>query len=246
VDVIRRRDVDRSLAQIERALAQVPSVGAVGVFGSVARGKAGPLSDLDLLVLSTDSSLRPSRLLASIPLNTFPRSVSIQCYTPERLDKTLASGSTFSKHLVREMRVLFDRTGRLESMLRESADSPVQIDEELGRALLELRRLRDLSRFRGNYLSVLARLYVIGRALVIVDLVGRHGRYDFSADSAFETFASHHRDLSAEASAIQQLRPFSLLISGREGPPLPFDYRCSLETVNDVRDAVERLASTLE
>ena len=70
---------------------------AVMLFGSVARGDDSPISDTDILQLT--SHYKPSYRVGR---------VSISVYTPESLEKIALKGSLFALHLKSEGRILYD------------------------------------------------------------------------------------------------------------------------------------------
>jgi|GEM_PF-1858424 Nucleotidyltransferase domain. len=76
------------------------------LYGSVARGDAGPESDVDLLQLVRDRTEHYQR-----------GRVSVAVYTDLDIQRMCKSGSLFALHLVREGRILSDPEGELASLL---------------------------------------------------------------------------------------------------------------------------------
>ncbi|WP_437294079.1 hypothetical protein [Sorangium sp. So ce426] len=95
-----------SLDDLPDVRALCESFPAVMLYGSVARGDAGGVSDVDLLALDE----RPRAAIESGRL-------SVTVYTEEHLRELATRGSLFVLHLRTEGRVLRDRTGALRSAL---------------------------------------------------------------------------------------------------------------------------------
>ncbi len=80
------------------------------LFGSHARGAAGPDSDIDLLVIQQTTQSRPKRSgpLYSL-LRDFPYSKDIVVYTPEEIDAYRGLPQSFIMTALREGVVLYEK-----------------------------------------------------------------------------------------------------------------------------------------
>jgi hypothetical protein len=96
----------RAPGEVGAVLRQLPAeVGPLLLYGSVARGDAGPGSDVDLLLVA-----------ARVPRVVLPQRVSLTCYSAERLEAMCRTGSLFAWHLRTEGVPLRGRT-ELERIL---------------------------------------------------------------------------------------------------------------------------------
>lgn len=100
------------------------------LFGSVARGDAGPDSDIDLLVIESASRIRKDDSW------TIPgTSISIHKYSTSALRKLFQRGTLFALHLRHEARIVADPDGELQRLLR--APVPFDAHNELARVARE-------------------------------------------------------------------------------------------------------------
>jgi Nucleotidyltransferase domain len=225
-------------------LAAVPTLEAVCLFGSVARGDAHAGSDIDLLVLGTDPALTASALRSGLPAGVGSEHVSILYHTPETLANHLDRWSRFGLHLKAEGEILVDRHSLLRAAL--AGEAPVSTYDELRMQLLHLRSFDHLERFGGRFLFVLAHLYAIGRTVAFA-LLAERGIFEFSQERAFERLASLTPGHAVEVEAIAQLRPFAELTTGHEADTLPFDFLQGASAhVAVARDAIRQLATLSE
>src|SRR5690349_11672363 len=137
-----------------------PGVQGVCLFGSVARGEAGPKSDVDLFVIGDDPDLTPSVIYRQLHLQKGEPKVSIVYHTPETLDRYIETGSRFLVHLQLEGEVLYDASGRLTELKhRPPLKTPIraEVEGQLGRLAL----YDDPSRYNGNFLLALSHVFAI-------------------------------------------------------------------------------------
>jgi predicted nucleotidyltransferase len=98
-------DRERLLAQVREAAGQVrtahPEVAEVRLFGSLARGDATGLSDVDLLiVLSETGESDPHwRILAFLPYFAFDRGVDLLVLTRAEIERRLAEDDRWLKRV---------------------------------------------------------------------------------------------------------------------------------------------------
>jgi hypothetical protein len=227
----------------DHLVAAVPSVDAVCLYGSVARGDEHEGSDVDLLVLGSDPTLTPSRLREFVPSGVSSSRVMFTYHTPQTLALCLRRWSRFGAHVRREGEILFDRWGKLREALHEEV--PVCTREELAAQLRHLRNFDDPSRFGGYFLFALARLYSVGRTVVFA-LLAEHGELEFDQRRAMTLLEQMLPEASDEISAIERLRPFQELVSGRGESCLPFSPRDCETELTDARDAVRKLIARSE
>jgi predicted nucleotidyltransferase len=82
---------------LREALAEVPGVEAAFVFGSVARGRPGPESDVDVLVLGDDIPARELGRGTSESSAVLGREVNVVRYTRRDFARRLAEGNAFAR-----------------------------------------------------------------------------------------------------------------------------------------------------
>ena len=88
-----------------------PEVQKVILFGSMARGDAVPGSDVDLLVVVTESDRSFLDRMKRYRLSGIPVGVDVFPYTQQEFDKMLEEGNSFIQQALVEGKVLFDRSG---------------------------------------------------------------------------------------------------------------------------------------
>ncbi len=101
------RDGD-ALAEIVRRIVRVAAPERIVLFGSAARGEAGPGSDLDLLVIKPGNYHR-GRLTEEIYLSLIgvSRAVDVIVVTPEDVDRYRDSPALVIAPALREGRVIY-------------------------------------------------------------------------------------------------------------------------------------------
>jgi|SRR5450432_1498373 predicted nucleotidyltransferase len=100
-----------------------PSIEAVLLFGSVARGDANPWSDIDILVTSSDAKLTVAKLRTPISGSNH---VSLVYYQTPSFETLYRRRPLFVAHLKKEGIVLYDPVGVLSRMLESL--NPVKAD----------------------------------------------------------------------------------------------------------------------
>jgi uncharacterized protein len=108
-------DFERTLAMIVEAVRRGYDPERIVVFGSHARGEAKAGSDVDLLVVKrtdagqVDRIIAVSRLLREYRRAPYRLAFDILVQTPEELQALLAMGDSFTREVVREGRVVYER-----------------------------------------------------------------------------------------------------------------------------------------
>jgi predicted nucleotidyltransferase len=203
------------------ALAGVPEVAGIALFGSVARGHAKSGSDIDLLILGTTKRLNPADLRKLLPPTLRDVPIAFSYHTPEELAKYVRRWSRFGAHLKREGRILYDTGDQLRDLL--SAEVPITVDHELEAQQQHLSIYARVERFGGRFLFPLAHLYRIGRATVYA-VLAKSGVVEFDQESAFREIVAQHPDWRRDVSAIASLAPFYQQVRGdADDVKLPFD-----------------------
>ena len=103
----------QGISQIDRMVRRIVKQfdpDRVILFGSHARGEAGPDSDVDLLVvMPVEGSRREKRLEIRAALHDIPVSKDIVVVTPEQFEKQSALAGTIVRPAVQEGKVLYER-----------------------------------------------------------------------------------------------------------------------------------------
>jgi predicted nucleotidyltransferase len=230
---------------IAQSLAREPAVDGICLFGSIARGDATPSSDIDLLVVGSDPDLSPTKLLKLLPEPLRRQRISLVYYPDDDLEQLFTSGSSFVDHLRREATILYDEDGRLGQVLGDEFTVHLDISAELAAELDRLSIYSDLRMFNGNLLFVLAQLYAIGKAIVMLALTAA-GEREYNREAAFAAFRRSQPELASELEAIECLRPFYRLVTRRGSEPLPFPYRDAEANTRTAIDAIRRIAGAVE
>jgi predicted nucleotidyltransferase len=233
------RDSTQTAAAVAAAgvLSSDKDVVAVCLLGSVARGDATPTSDTDLFVIAGGDA-RPSRFYER--LGSHDDALSLMVQSPERFAEATELGTLFALHVRAEGRVLFDRDGWLARQLAATRDVTPNPGWTLEWAEREVQRYKDVARFNGIFLHALARLYSIGRAVVIA-LTVEAGKPEFGKDRAFGAAAQRFPQLLPEISRVAALRPFHERADGGRAVLLPFDHHGADAAVQQAVVDIERL-----
>jgi predicted nucleotidyltransferase len=96
------------LDEVIRRVVEVASPDRIILFGSAARGQAGPDSDLDLLVVKS-GVVRPRRLAGEIHVRMFglPVSMDIIVVTPEEIERFRDKVGSIVRPALREGREIY-------------------------------------------------------------------------------------------------------------------------------------------
>jgi len=231
------RDAEDLTAVLVQAF---PSIEAVLICGSVARGDANPWSDIDLVVTSSDPKLTVAELRRVISERNH---VSLIYYRTPSFETLYQHRPLFVAHLKKEGIVLFDPAG----MLRRMIDRPTMpvtkaaVAEEIEMYRAKLAPYRHPKRYNNNFLFCLSHLYSIGKGVIMLALA-RRGVLEFNRDAAFARFTALNPDLAEQVAKVARLRPFYRLVSGRKPEPLPFSYHDAAIEMEEAVNAIESLA----
>ena len=103
-------DIQEALDKIVETLEREYDPEKVIVFGSHARGEAGPESDIDLFIIKQSDKREVERIReVSRLLRPRPASLDILVKTPEEIEHRLAIGDSFVNEVMREGRVVYER-----------------------------------------------------------------------------------------------------------------------------------------
>lgn len=235
--------VQDAQAIADRLVRSVPSIDAVILCGSVARGEADKWSDIDLVVVGSDVDLTPAHLRRV--LSDWNDRVSPIYFTTPQFRKLYRKRALFIAHLKKEGVVLYDRLDLLKSILDHPFTPVVDVRQEIKAHRAKLAPYTDPRPFNNNFLFCLSHLYSIGKGVVMLGLA-KKGVLEFNRDAAFRRFASLNPDLAGETKRVERLRPFYRLVTGREPEPLPFSYRSADRQMKEAVKAIETLAERAE
>jgi len=237
-------------AEIDAVLAQLrdcDDVEGIVIFGSHARNELQVTSDIDLLVVHSES-LRPVnvRLLIkqSVPADLCHR-VSATCFTRKILLHEFDKNPSFATHLADEGIILHKRESfdPVEHRLNSTQLSADMLTRELAARTRKLHLFRNLERFNGEFVPCLARLYAIGRSVVIIKLL-QHDIHEYSWRRLFDAYASIHPELEPDLSRIESLRPCYEHVHDRRSS-LPGTWtRIDPRRVNETIDSISTLAAS--
>ena len=136
----------------DRLVGAFPSIEAVLLCGSVARGDADNWSDIDLVVIGSDTELTASQLRQELP--EWNDRVSLIYYPMSSFQKLYQESTLFVAHLKRERVVLYDRLNLLTNLLKDSSQRTVDIAEEIRAHRAKLAPYTDPQPFNNNFLFV--------------------------------------------------------------------------------------------
>lgn len=204
---------------IATRLGERRDVDAVLLYGSVARGDAGPHSDIDLLVIGCDSGQTILGLRRWLEDADPGRRAGLAFHTRESFVELIREGSRFLVHLRREGDVLIDRTGQLGHFLA-APWRPASLDEEIATELNRLAHYDRTEIFGGRFLFPLAHVFTIGKAIVMACLADVE-ILEFNRRRAFGACARRFPAVAQDARVIAGLEPF-LARTRRQPIELPF------------------------
>jgi len=106
----RKRNTSRLVQRMARRIVKQFNPDKVILFGSHARGDAGPDSDVDLLVvMSVEGSKREKRIAIGVALSDFGVPLDVVLCTPEELEARRGIPGTVERPALREGKVLYER-----------------------------------------------------------------------------------------------------------------------------------------
>jgi predicted nucleotidyltransferase len=220
-----------------------PTIDAVLLCGSVARGDADQWSDIDLVVLGSDPELTPGDLREA--LSEQDERLSLIYYPTTTFEKFYQERALFIAHLKKEGIPLYDRLNLLNSLLSQPFTPIVDVAEEIKAHKAKLAPYTDPRRFNNNFLFCLSHLYSIGKGVIMLGLAKR-GVLEFNREAAFRRFKSLNPDLAEETQKVAQLRPFYRMVTGRQPEPLPFSYESADRQMQEAVSAIKTLAERAE
>jgi len=238
---VARTNEARSIAEgfARRIATAFPAVEAVCLFGSIARGDATAKSDIDILVLGSDSALTPTKLLKGERARDRDR-LSVMYYTTREFLEHYAERALFVAHILREGQVLMDRTGLLGRLLNTEYRPVVDADAAISRELEKLRLYEAPGRFHGNYLFCLSHLFAIGKSIVMLRLA-QAGIFEFDKVKALAEFKHLYPKHAAEAATVEKLLPYYRLTTRSEQLSGFDDYKGSQALVRQAISAIRSL-----
>jgi predicted nucleotidyltransferase len=205
------------------SLSGLSGIQGVLLFGSVARRRSDPDSDIDMLVVGTIPGVTVRALLATLPANLRRWRLAVQYYTTGRLAE------------------LYERDGCLSELLGSPVPRAMSIDDEIALQLSCLGPLEAWRQYNGNFLACLAQLSTIARAVVILGL-DRSDAAEFDHRTIYSAYRARYPERSADLDTVAGLAPFARLMAGRGGE-LPFSYWDAEDHARAAVAAIRRLAA---
>jgi predicted nucleotidyltransferase len=222
-----------------RVVENFPTISAICLYGSVARGDDDELSDIDLLILGDDPNLSPSVIRKRIGGGERDR-VSIVYHTADTFEDFVTSQNRFLVHIQKEGEVLHDSSGTLRKIQNKPPMKGL-VAEEIEGQIDRLRIYEEPSRFNGNYLFPLSHIYSIGKGVVMA-ILAENEIFEFRRDQAMSAFVEQFPDAELDVLTVRALAPFYAVVSKRAPVELPFaPYGSEAEMVEAVA-AVRRLS----
>jgi predicted nucleotidyltransferase len=213
--------LDTKVADVTAELVRAPGVLGIDLFGSVARGDASPLSDIDVLVVARDRSVRATELRRLVSPRLRER-LSLHVFSSGRFENRSRTNALFMTHLRAEGIVLYDPFRVIADALKQTARVSVTA-RELRLVLARLRAYDDASRFGDDYLLPLSHLYVLGKRAAMLRL-HEMSVHEYGPLKVFETLRILVPSADAATAALTELRPFNHLVTGRPSEALPYDF----------------------
>lgn len=97
-----RQGVDRAIHRFAKELKARPEVERVIVFGSFVRGESVPGSDIDILLVLTESNVPFLERIPKYMPSQFPVGIDIFPYTNEEIERMISQGNFFLKRALAE------------------------------------------------------------------------------------------------------------------------------------------------
>jgi predicted nucleotidyltransferase len=93
----------------EEAPQKYPEIEKIYLFGSFARDEAVPGSDVDILIVLTDSHLPFRDRVSQYMPSSFPIGIDVFPYTRSEIETMLSQGNNFLESAGKDLKVLFTR-----------------------------------------------------------------------------------------------------------------------------------------
>lgn len=215
-------DLQERAEHVASWLASLDFIDAVCLFGSVARGDATSLSDIDLLAVGGEPAVASSDARA-ILYSQFPWAyphVSLFYLDAKRVARLFETGAPFAFHLQREGLITFDKNGYLKQLLGSRVDPLWGVTHHLPRYLETVSRCERWSRFTTSGGSLLSRIYGVARSVVELVLIVE-GTPEFNQRKAFSAMRKRHPELTVASVDLEELFPFYEWSAGRALRPPP-------------------------
>jgi predicted nucleotidyltransferase len=191
-------------AELTGFLLSDPDIEAAALYGSVARGDSETHSDIDLLLLISGSKKRALYDSLFATLTRRYRRLSLSIYTVGELGFLRAARSLFLLHLSQESLVLFDRTGRFRSLLRDFQPK-TSYHEDFLKSLKLVDPLRTTVIGAPNHFHRLSYVYSLFRVFGVY-LLAEKKIYEFSKPKMVRSLCINYPELSASIESLAELR----------------------------------------
>ena len=185
----------------------MPSIEAICLFGSVARGDVNDWSDIDLMVVGSDDQVTRRDLMEALPPQLREPSLSLLYYGADDFDR-LRQRSLFVEHFRQEGIVPARQNRSSDRGARQSVGRHPEHRQgaSSGRAQ-RFEPYEHLERFSDNLLFCLSHLYAIGKSIAILQLA-KEGVFEFNRELAFQKLRTIAPDKADDLDTIARLRPF--------------------------------------
>jgi predicted nucleotidyltransferase len=203
-------------AAVRNALLDLPGVESVVEYGSSVRpGEA--VGDIDVIVVVDNMSRRGQVMHTVEDLSHRARvNVSAAIMTMDGLLKRLDSMPSFGAHLRSEGHVFGhpDSASDVQRVLQRVKITPDTLAAEFRELQDRLDRLSNRTTVADAYITGLGRLYGIGRAAAILQLIAL-GQEDFSWRTVFKRLGRRKPELRGALDVVVALRPYYEALEGR-------------------------------
>jgi predicted nucleotidyltransferase len=242
-DVADYTEIDAILARLR----DCDDIEGIVVFGSRVRNELQVTSDIDLLVVHSED-LRPANARSLIKQSVsadLRHRLSVTCFTRKTLLHEFDKHPSFAAHLADEGTILHKRGGfePVEHRLNSTQLNTAMLTRELAVRTYKLHLFRNLERFNGEFVLCLARLYAIGRSVVIIKLL-QHDIHEYSWKRLFDAYASIHPELEPDLSRIESLRPCYEHVHDRRSSLPGIWTRIDPRRVDETIDAISTLSAS--
>lgn len=238
----------RDIGAVVAPLQEDAAVDGIVAFGSYARDDLQSNSDIDIIVVVSAKGVELDCLKRRISARSSRTTlrVSTTLFSTDSLIAEFERRPSFAAHFADE--AIFVKCTNTCSSIQEWLDKFTPETEILERELLneisELDSFKDVSRLNGHYLTALARLYSVARAVVIIKLL-QSGIHQYGWQRIFDVFSDLHPSLRTTAISLSELRPYYEYLTERrsEAPNsiLQQDY-VSDSTVSSIVQQIMQVA----